>query len=93
MERGKQTLVSPQELHPGRTQGDDSAGQALALHQRGRRGEFLGLHQAAGDARGGGARSRWDDDAETVVSTASHGTTASVHHETDQEAEKKSLLY
>ena len=79
--------LSPQELHAGGAQGDDAAGQPLALHQRGGRGQLLGLHQPAGDARGRGAGPRGDDDTQAVVAAAPHGAAAGVHHEAHQEAE------
>lgn len=76
---------SPQELHAGRPQGDDPAGQPLPLHQRRGAGQLLRLHQAAGDAGGGRARPRRDDDTQAVVPAAPHRAAASIHHEADQE--------
>ena len=84
-------LDSPEELHTGRTQRDDAAGQPLPLHQRRRRGQFLRFDQAAGDTCGCGAGSRRDDNSQAVVSAASHGAASSIHHETHQEAESQTV--
>lgn len=75
---------SPQELHAGRPQRDDPAGQPLPLHQWWRAGQFLWLYKTAGDAGRSRARPRRDDDAQAVVPATSHRAAASIHHETDQ---------
>lgn len=87
---------SPQELHPGRPQGDDPAGQPLPLHQRRGAGQLLRLHQAAGDAGGSRTSPRGYDDAQAVVPAASHWAASSVYHETHQEpviGQKSSLVF
>lgn len=43
------------------------------------------LDQTAGDASRGRALAWWDDDAHPVVTAASHGAAASIHHEAHQE--------
>lgn len=49
------------------------------------------LDQAAGDASRGRAFAWWDDDAHPVVAAASHGATASIHHEAHQEPVKNNM--
>lgn len=80
----------PEELSTRGSDFDQAAGQAFPLHHRGHGRQAVALHQAAGDPRGGGALPGRDDDAESVVSAATHGAPAGVHHETDQEAERHS---
>lgn len=46
------------------------------------------LDQSAGDPGGRRALPGRDDDAHAVVAAASHGATAGVHHEADQEPAK-----
>lgn len=71
--QGQGSDLSPQKLDPCGPQGDDPAGQALLLGQRRRRGQLLGLHQAAGDAGGRCARPRRDHHPQAVVRAAPHG--------------------
>lgn len=83
--QGQGSDLSPQKLDPRGPQRNDPAGQALLLGQRRRRGQLLGLHQAAGDAGGRCARPRRDHHPQAVVPAAPHGAPAGVHHEAHQE--------
>lgn len=78
----------PKELSPRRSHFDEAAGQPLAFHHGRHGGQPVAFHQPAGHAGGSSAFPRRNNDAEPVMSAASHGTPASVHHETNQEAEK-----
>lgn len=75
----------PEELSPGRTDLHQPADQPLALHHGRRVGQLVPFGQATGDACGCRALPGRDDDAHAVVAAASHGATAGVHHEADQE--------
>lgn len=83
--RGQGSELSPQKLDARGPQRDDPAGQALLLGQWGRRGQLLGLHQAAGDAGGRRARPRRDHHPQAIVPAAPHGAPTGVHHEAHQE--------
>lgn len=78
----------PKELSPRGSHFDEAAGQPFSLHHGRHGGQPVALHQAARHARRRRALARGDDDAQPVVPAAPHGTAASVHHETHQEAAK-----
>lgn len=77
--------VLPQELSPSWSDLHQPADQPLSLHHGRGVGQLVPLGQAAGDARGCRALPGRDDDAHAIVAAASHGTTARIHHEADQE--------
>lgn len=77
----------PEELSSRGAHLDEPAGQALALHHGGHRGQAVPLYQAAGHAGRRAALPGRDDNAQAVMPAAAHGSTSGVHHEADQEAE------
>lgn len=81
--------VLPKELRSCGTDLNKSAGQAFSFHHRGRRRQFVPLHQSTRDPGGRCALSGRDDDSHAVVTASSHGTTPGVDHEADQEPDGK----
>lgn len=77
----------PKELSTRWSDFNQAAGQAFPFHHRGHCRQAVAFDQAAGDPRWGRALPRGDYDAQPVVPAASHGTTAGIHHETNQETE------
>ena len=81
-------LYSPQELSSNRPHLQDAGCQPLSLtHGRGLH-QLLLLDEATGHPGGHGALLGWDDDSDSRVATPTHGPTAGVHHEADEEAVK-----
>lgn len=74
----------PEELSSWGSDLDHPTGQTISLHHGGHWGQAVSFHQSTGDAGGSAALPRGDDDPQTVVSTPSHGSSTSVHHEADQ---------
>lgn len=75
----------PKKLSSGRAHLHQAACQSLSLHHGWWWGKLVPLDQAAGDASRGCTLAWWDDDAHPIVAAASHGATASVHHEAHKE--------
>ena len=80
-------MYPPQELGAHGAHLQDPAGQPLPLQHGWRSGQLLLLDQPAGDACGHGALPGGHDDPDAGVPGPTHGSTAGVHHEADQEAE------
>lgn len=75
----------PEELSPSRSHLDQAAHQPFSLHHGWGVGQPVSFGQATGDASGCRALPGRYNDAHAGVAAASHGTTAGVHHEADQE--------
>ena len=77
----------PKEFGSNGSHLEDPASESLSLHEWRWEHEFLFLHELAGDACGHARLAGWNDDTHAGVAATSHGTTASIHHKTHQEAE------
>ena len=77
----------PEELRAGWSQLKDPWRDRLTLHHRGRVDQLVLLEVPAGDPHGHGGLPGRDDNPDPRVPAASHGTTARVDHEADQEPE------
>ena len=78
-------LNIPEKLCANRACLDNAARKSLVVHQRRRVGQAVFLDEFTGDPSRHAGTVRWDEEPNTGVSTATHGSTTCIHHETYQE--------
>jgi len=76
--------VVPEELGADRAGLDNAARESLVLHQWRRVGQSVLLDELARDAGRHAGAVWWNEEPHTGVTTATHRSTARVHHETYQ---------